>query len=151
MDAVTYPDTKVKEFFRSRIIPLQIAHNHEPLAKDFEVKWTPTLVVLDSEGHEHARSVGFLGPDELIPWLLLGIGKTYFDAERYEAALAVLDELLAKYARSDSAPEGIFVRGVTLYKSTHDPKPLRAAYDKLTAEYPGSEWTKRAYPYRLIS
>jgi hypothetical protein len=28
--------------------------------------------------------------------------------------------------------------------------PLKAAYEKLQAEYPASEWTKRAYPYRLI-
>jgi hypothetical protein len=38
-----------------------------------------------------------------------------------------------------------------MYKSTHDPKPLRASYDKLAAEYPDSEWAKRAYPYRLIN
>ena len=25
---------------------------------------------------------------------------------------------------------------------THDPKPLRAAYETLTAKFPGSEWTK---------
>jgi hypothetical protein len=33
---------------------------------------------------------------------------------------------------------------------THDPKYLRQAYDALTAKFPGSEWAKRAAPYRLI-
>jgi len=59
--------------------------------------------------------------------------------------------LLEAYPKSDSAPEAIFLRGVSLYKSTEDPKPLRASYDKLSAEYPENEWTKRAYPYRLIN
>ena len=31
-----------------------------------------------------------------------------------------------------------------------DPKKLKEAYEKLQEEYPNSEWTKRAYPYRLI-
>ncbi len=37
-----------------------------------------------------------------------------------------------------------------MYKASHDPKPLRAAYETLTAKYPGNEWTKRAEPYKLI-
>jgi hypothetical protein len=151
MDAVTYPDEKVAAFVQGETIPLRVAFNHEPLARDFAVKWTPTLVMLDQDGTEHQRSVGFLGPDELIPWLLLGIGKTYFNTEKFEESLTVLGRLLATYPGSDCAPEAIFLRGVALYKSSHDPKPLRAAYDKLTADYPQSEWTKRAYPYRLIN
>jgi tetratricopeptide (TPR) repeat protein len=151
MDAVTYPDEKVTEFLQTRVIPLRVAHNHVPLAQAFAVKWTPTLVTLDQEGREHHRTVGFLGAEELIPSLLLGMGKAYFDAEQFEQAIKVFDELLTKHPKTDSAPEATFVRGVGLYKSSHDPKPLRAAYDKLKAEYPESEWTKRAYPYRLIN
>jgi tetratricopeptide (TPR) repeat protein len=150
MGAVTYPNAEVGEFVSKNLIPLQVKSDAQPLANDFNVKWTPTLITLDAEGKEHHRTVGFLPPEELIPSLLLGIAKCQFDRDRFAEALASLDKLLAEYSKSDSAPEAIFLRGVSRYKSTHDPKPLKEAYEKLQSEYPSSEWTKRAYPYRLI-
>lgn len=150
MGAVTYPDETVVEFIVENLIPVQVKSDAQPLATDFNVKWTPTLVTLDADGKEHHRTVGFLPPEELVPSLLLGIAKCHFDRERYEEALRALNTLLEKYPKSDAAPEAIFLRGVSLYKSTHNPKPLKEAYEKLQAEYPSSEWTKRAYPYRLI-
>ena len=150
MDAVTYPDSRVYDFIEKKIVPLQVLYNHQPLSTDFNVKWTPTLVTLDAEGKEHHRTVGFLGPEELIPSLLLGLAKAHFDLEQFDPALANLDALLAEYPKSDAAPEAIYLRGVSRYKSTHEAKPLKEAYELLQAQYPGSEWTKRAYPYRLL-
>ena len=150
MDAVTYPDSRVSDFVEKKMIPLQVPYNHQPLSTDFNVKWTPTLVMLDAEGKEHHRTVGFLGPEELIPSLLLGVAKVHFDLEQIDPALADLEALLAGYPKSDAAPEAIFLRGVSRYKSTHDAKPLKEAYEMLEAQHPKSEWTKRAYPYRLL-
>ena len=149
MDAVTYPEDKVVEFLGQNVIPLRIPFN-DPLATEFNVKWTPTLVILDPQGKEHHRTVGFLDAEGLIASLLLGIGKTCFETEEFDYAIANLDKIIASYPKSGSAPEAIFLRGVAQFKSTHDPKPLKALYEKLVAEYPGSEWTGRAYPYRLI-
>jgi tetratricopeptide (TPR) repeat protein len=150
MDAVTYPDAKVIGFIGENMIPLRVQFDAQPLSADFKVKWTPTLVTLDSHGTEHHRTVGFLSPEELIPSLLLGIAKTYFEADRFDEALQNFEKLLAEYPKSDSAPEAIYLQGVCRYKSTHDAKPLKEAYEKLSAEYPSSEWTRRAYPYRLL-
>ncbi len=150
MDAVTYPDAKVIGFINENMIPLRIPFDAQPLSKDFNVTWTPTIVTLDPGGKEHHRTVGFLAPEELIPSLLLGIAKSYFETDRFNEALEKLAKLLAQYPKSDSSPEAIYVRGVCGYKSTDDPKPLKEAYEKLSAEYPSSEWTKRAYPYRLL-
>lgn len=150
MDAVTYPDDKVGSFMKDRVIPVRVAFNHKPLADDFNVQWTPTIVTLNEEGKESHRTVGFLAPEELIPSMLLGIGKSLFEAGRFEEGISAFDELLSEYPKSDSAPEAIYLRGVSLYKSTHDAKPLKGAYEKLAAEYPDTQWTKRAYPYRLL-
>jgi len=150
MGAVTYPDTKVIGFISENMIPLQVLFDAQPLSTDFNIKWTPTLITLDSEGKEHHRTVGFLSPDELIPSLLLGIGKSYFETDRFEEAIESLERLLREHPNSDAAPEAIYLRGVCRYKSTNDPKPLKEAYEQLKAEYPASEWTKRAYPYRLL-
>ncbi len=150
MGAVTFPDAKVIAFIKQNLIPVRLPHDHKPLAEQFQVKWTPALVTLDTEGKEHHRTVGFLPPEELIPSLLLGKAKIDFDHEDFAKALVSLEALLKDYPKSGAAPEAVFLRGVCGYKSTHTPKPLKEAYEKLAKDYPDSEWTKRAYPYRLL-
>jgi hypothetical protein len=150
MDAVAYPDEKVIEFIQKNLIPLRVAFDFQPLAAEFNLKWTPTLITLDADGKEHHRTIGFLSPEQLIPSLLLGISKSYFDQDRFSEALLVLDKILADYPKSDSAPEAIYLRGVCGYKSTHKPQFLKDAYEELQSKHLSSEWTGRAYPYRLL-
>jgi hypothetical protein len=150
MDAVTYPNEKVVEFIERNFIPLRVAFDAKPLATDFKVRWTPTLITLDESGQEHHRTVGFLSPEELIPSLLLGMAKVCFDQNQFEPALSSLEKLLADHPKSDCAPEALYLRGVSRYKSTHSPKPLKEAYEELQRAYPSSEWAKRAAPYRLL-
>lgn len=150
MDAVTYPDEDVTNFIQEHLIPLRIRSNQKPLADDFKVTWTPCLIALDNEGKEHHRSVGFLPPEEMIPMLLLGMGKTRFDLEDYDRAMTYFDRVIDAYTQSGSTPEAIFFRGVAQYKKSGDPGPLKGVYDTLNDKYPDSEWAKRAQPYRLI-
>ena len=150
MDAVTYPNEKVAEFIEKNFIPLRVRFDAQPLASDFKVTWTPTLVTVDANGQEHHRTVGFLAPEELIPSLLLGMAKIHFDQNQFEAALSQLEKLLTDYPKSDSSPEAIYLRGVSRYKSTHSAKPLKEAYEQLQKVYPSSERAKRAAPYRLL-
>ena len=150
MDAVTYPNDRVIRFISENMIPLRVAFDARPLSADFNIKWTPAIITLDPDGNEHHRTVGFLAPQELIPSLLLGMGKSYFETDQFDEALGNLEKLLGEYPESGSAPEAIYLRGVCRYKSTQNPELLKAAYEQLTAEYPSSEWTKRAYPYRLL-
>ncbi|MDY6950088.1 MAG: outer membrane protein assembly factor BamD [Thermodesulfobacteriota bacterium] len=150
MDAVTYPNSSVVEFVEENVVPLRLSFDVKPESDDFKVKWTPTLIVLDAEGEEHHRTTGFLGPEELMPMIMLGIGKARFDSEVFSEALESLNRLLAQYPKSDSAPEAIYYRGVSGYKHSHDAGPLKEAYEKLQSEYPSSEWAKRAAPYRLL-
>lgn len=150
MDAVTYPEKKVIDFISDYLIPLRVAFDAQPMAKDFRINWTPTLVILDPEGKEHYRSVGFLPADELIPSLLLGLAKVHFELDQFPETLLNLDRLIGDFPKSIAAPEAIFLRGVTGYKSTHEAKPLKRAYEKLQAQYPSSEWAQKASPYRLL-
>jgi hypothetical protein len=116
-----------------------------------DLRYLPnTLITLDSDGKEHHRTVGFLSPEELIPSLMLGMAKCHFDVARFDQTGLILEKLLAGYSRSDSAAEATYLRGGGRFKSTHDLKHLREAYERLQASYPSSEWTKKAYPYRLV-
>ncbi|MBM4036803.1 MAG: tetratricopeptide repeat protein [Planctomycetes bacterium] len=149
MDTVTYPDPNVAQFIEENIIPLRVRFD-DPLAEEFGLTWTPTLVTLDPQGKEHQRTVGFLPPEELIPSLMLGIAKSHFECEDYGDALSMLQAILTSYPGSGAAPEAVFLQGVAGYKRTHSAQPLKAAYEKLRARYPQSEWAKRAAPYRLL-
>jgi hypothetical protein len=150
MDAVTYPDSKVSDFIMKNLIPLRVQSSSEPLATSFNVKWTPALITLDENGKEHHRTVGFLPPEELMPSLILGTGKIYFDLDAFAEAIATFDKVISEYPNSDFAPQAVFYRGVCGYKSTHTAGPLKEVYEKLSADYPRSEWAKRALPYRLL-
>lgn len=150
MEAVTYPDAHVVEFMLNNVITLKVPFNAEPLASDFNIKWTPTFVTVDWNGMEHHRAVGFLPPEELIISVLLGMAKTYYDLDQFAAAIQALEKITEKYPKSAAAPEAIFFLGVSRFKHTGDPSYLKKAYEKLAAEYKESEWAKRALPYRLI-
>ncbi len=150
MDAVTYPDDMVGEFIQRNLVAVRVPSDAKPLSRQFNVVWTPTLVILDQDGKEHHRTTGFLPPAELIPSLLLGIGKLHFEQERFENAISLFDKLVAQYAGSHSAAEAVYYRAVSRYKATKKAEPLKEAYQQLQADYPSSEWAQRAAPYRLL-
>jgi hypothetical protein len=150
MDAVTYPNKAVIEFINSNMIAVRVRHDQRPLAEDFKVKWTPALITLDVDGTERHRTVGFLPPEELIPSLMSGIGKTHLERGEFAKAIPQFEMLVSQYPKSGSAPEAVFFLGVARFQSTQDPKFLKKAYETLAAQYPQSEWTTRASPYSTI-
>jgi hypothetical protein len=149
MDAVTYPMQDVVEHIEKHVIPVRIAFD-DPLAREFVVKWTPNLLFADEKRVVHHRIIGFLPPEQLIPAIMLGVGKTFFDLGDLDRALEMLNELVEKHPASHAAPEAVYFEGVSRYKKTHSAEPLKNAYEKLKTTYAETEWVKRASPYRLL-
>ena len=150
MGAVTYPNEGVAKFVDLNFVPVQVQSSDKELADKYNVSWTPTILVLDADGKEHYRSVGFLQPDVFIATFELGKARYYLDREQFAEARALLEELIERCPVPEVVPEAIFYHGVASYKHTHDAKPLKKAYETLTAKYPQSDWAKRAEPYKLI-
>lgn len=150
MDAVTYPETKVIEFIDQHVVPLRVAFDSQPLATEFNVKWTPVLVILDQEGSAHQQTLGFFTPEELIPSMMLGIAKMHFNHDHYDDAIGTLHSLQADFPKSVAIPEVIYLEGVSRFKQGHEPQTLKEAYEQLQVDFPINEWTQRAYPYRLL-
>ncbi len=150
MDAVTYPDKDVIEFINQNVVPVRVAFDTQPLAGDFNVAWTPVLAIVDEQGSGHHQTLGFFPPEDLIPSVMLGIAKVHFNHNRSEEALPVLHALQAQYPKSTAVPEAIYLEGVCRFKQNHEAKTLKDAYEQLQADFPASEWTQRAYPYRLL-
>jgi TolA-binding protein len=149
MGAVTYPDLKVVEFINDALIPIQFQSDSD-VAEDFTVRWTPTLVVLDTTGKEHSRTIGYIAPEEFIPTMLLGVAKMHFDLRKFDQAVLALEKIINLYPWSFVAPEAVYFHGVCGYKTTHEARPLKKAYEHIAKEYPHSEWVRRALPYRLL-
>ena len=150
MEEVTFPDTEVANFITDRMIPLRAEISSSRLVSDFRVVWTPTLVVLDLYGKEYQRTLGFLPPNDLVPSLLLGIGKVAFESGQYSESVIQFNTLLNGHPTSAFAPEAVYLRGVARYKSSHTPGALKECYQQLLAQYPDSDWTRRAEPYSLL-
>jgi hypothetical protein len=133
MGAVTYPKAEVVEFIEQNLVPLQVLSD-APMAKDFNLQWTPTLIVLDTNGKEHHRAIGFLPPEELI--LMLVLGSKHFDNQQFSDFHP--ETLLTQYPRAMRLLRLSTCSGCTL-QNTHDPaiSGLRAA----SSEYAASEWT----------
>ncbi len=150
MDAVAYIDPAVISFVNDTLIPLRLPAADPVLGPRYGIKWTPSLLVLDAEGGEHYRTLGFYPPQELIPSLLLGMGKAKFNLPDRPAACDCFGRLLSEFPQSNLAPEAVYLNGVSRYIESHDVAHLIGIYDRLAAEYPVSPWLTRASPYRLL-
>jgi hypothetical protein len=150
MDAGTYPNQDVVRFIRDNVIPMRLLHDQQPFAGRFRINWTPTLILVDSQGNEIYRNEGALGPASLIPGLMLGIGKEKSYSGDYAKAISYFDELASKYPKSEEAPEAIYYRGIARFKSTKDIKAMKEAYTLLYAAYPANQWTRKAQPYSTL-
>jgi len=148
--AVTYPNKKVIKFINENLIPLQLQFNDQFYIEKYNARWTPTIIIIDSNGVEHHKSVGFLEPEAIISMLKLGIGKMFFNTGKYREAIEVFNEIINKDPQGESTPEAVYLRGVSTYKQDGTADGLKAAYEILKNKFPGSNWTKRASPYGLL-
>ncbi len=150
MGAVTYPDERVAKFLSLNFVPVQLQSSNTAMMQKFAVSWTPTLIVLDADGREHFRGVGFFTPDDMIATFLAAKGRWALGTDQLAEARALFEEVISCYPDKEAAAEALFFLGVAKYKMSHDPKPLREAYEELNAKFPQSTWTKQADHYRLI-
>ncbi len=111
MDAVTYPSPLTIEFVDRNLIAHRVAIN-SPGSKpvEFGIQYTPTVVIVDGRGKEHHRNVGFVPPEEFVPFLMLGVAKADFFHKRFDRAVAMLDKLIGRYPRSRSTQEATNLR-----------------------------------------
>ena len=148
MDKESYAQARVVKFVNDHFVPLRLDHEEKPFSRDYNLIWTPTLIILDQEGRQYQRTIGFQDEDELVPNLMLGVAKVYFCLKNYNAAKLHLDEIIAEVPQSGSAPEALYFLGVNQFKHKDDPAELRKMYESLQEQYPASSWAKGAVPFR---
>ena len=114
------------------------------LFEQFNAHWTPTQLIMDSDGVERHRIEGFLPAEDFLAQLSLGLGKLHFQKGNYAKAEEALRNVLESYPHSGAAAEARYWEGVVAYKKTNDPKNLGMAFKEMQKEFPDSEWTRKA-------
>lgn len=150
MDAVAYIDPAVVKFVNENLVPVRLEAADPVLGPKFKVKWTPTLLIVDADGNEQYRTLGFYPPQELVPSLLLGMGKAKFNEPDRPAASRFFGRVFSDYPMSSLAPEAVYLDGVSRYIETHEVSHLIRIYDRLLDDYPNSPWLTRADPYKFL-
>ena len=139
-----YPDPKVAGFVSDRFIPVrQHVKTHPEAMERFGAQWTPTIMVLDPDGKERHRVEGFLEADALLAQLKLGLAQVALAGKQFDEAEKLFEEVVSM-GDADTAPEAAYWAGVTRYKRSGDPSDLGATHKRLSSEYAGSTWAKKA-------
>lgn len=146
MDAVTYPQDQVVAFIHDHFVPVRIhTEDHPELCAKYRVPWTPTILVLDAEGTEHYRDVGYLPPEDFVAHMTLALGHTAVEEKDFPTAARFFQTVIDRYRSSEVIPEALYFLGVARNRSaggTADDR--KAIWKRLMETYPRSDWAKKA-------
>ena len=144
-----YPDPRVVEFIERNFIPIRVhareqRETFKQLGERYSAQWTPTILVLDTNGEERHRIEGFLPAEEFLPQLMLGLAQAAFAAGKFEEAEKRFNEIVEQHPDSDAAPEALYWKGVSRYKATGDASALGATASAFSLRYRDTPWAKKA-------
>jgi hypothetical protein len=122
-------------------VPLE-AHIKERAAyfHRFDAVWTPTVLLLDSDGVERHRIEGYLPKTEFRAQLEMGLARVAFMNKAWADAERRYGKVLELYPNSKAAPEALYWKGVSRYKETNDHTLLSGLAEQFKEEYPDSVW-----------
>ena len=96
------------------------------------------------DGEEAHRIEGFLGVDDLLAQLELGLGKVLFRREKFAEAEKRFRAVAEGSKDPDIASEATYWAGVAAYKASNDGGKLKETYQALQKKFPSSQWAKKA-------
>lgn len=122
-------------------MPLE-AHikEHPAYFHRFDAVWTPTILVLDSNGKERWRIEGYLPKDEFRAQLEMGLARVAFMHKQWTEAERRYAGVLERYPASKVAPEALYWKGVSRYNATKDHTVLGEMPGEFKEKYPDSVW-----------
>lgn len=148
-----YSDPRVVRFVEEQFIPVRAhvkdnAAEFKRLGERFGVQWTPTTLVVDSNGQERHRIEGFLPADDFLAQLALGAAQAAFGTGDFARAARLFDEIVRSYPTTDAAPEAQYWAGVSRYKESGDASALRDTARAFSDRYQDTSWAKKASVWR---
>jgi TolA-binding protein len=110
----------------------------------FDAVWTPTILILDSDGTERHRVEGYLPREEFRAQLELGLARVAFMHKQWAEAERRYGQVVERYPDSKAAPEAVYWRGVSHYKATNDHTALGEVAEQFQHNYQDSVWAQKA-------
>ena len=110
----------------------------------FDALWTPTILVMDSEGVERFRIEGYLSKDEFRAHLEMGLARISFMDKKWSDAWRRYSEIAERYPDAKVAPEAIYWKGVCRYKETNDHTVLGEVAEDLKGKYADNVWALKS-------
>jgi TolA-binding protein len=148
-----WPDERVARFVNQNVLPARVHVKDDGpafkrYAERYKAPWTPTILVLDSEGVEQHRIEGFLPADDLLAQLMLGVAHMAFHKEQWGEAERRFREVVDQLPQADAAPEALYWAGVSRYKASGDAVALQETGRAFSTRYQDSTWAKKASVWR---
>lgn len=150
LETLSMSDQAVQAFLEEHCVVIHLILNRPSdsmLFRQYQVIWTPSLLWLDRRGVAHYRSEGFLGPQELLAALRIGVARSKLAWARYHEAQSLLDAV-ADERNNPYAAEALFYLGMVHYLQTQSHEALMQAWRRLRAEHPNSPWCARIPPHQ---
>jgi len=143
-----YPNPQVTSFIKTHFVPVRVhvkdqKDEFKRLGERFSAQWTPTILMMNSDGAVRHRIEGFLPAEDFLTQLMLGVGHAAFADGQFATAEERFRDVVGQHAFSDAAPEALYWAGVARYKASGDPKALKETAAAF-AKYPDSAWKKKA-------
>ena len=135
----------MSSFINENFVPIE-AHIKERPAyfHRFGAVWTPTVLMLDSDGTERLRVEGYLPKDEFRAHLEMGLARIAFMRKQWDEAERRYAQIVERHAQSKVVPEAVYWRGVSRYKQTNDHTVLGEVPAQINKKYPESVWALKA-------
>ena len=105
------------------------------------------MIILDPNGKERFRIEGYLPKDEFRAQLELALARVAFMSKNWKDAERRYTEVIEHYPESKAAPEALYWKGVSHYKSTNDHTVLEPVAKELAEKFPGDEWQLKSVPW----
>ena len=140
-----YPEPRVTAFVAENFEPVRLhVKTHPEAMARFGANWTPTVMIVDSEGKEHHRIEGFLPVDDFLAQLKLGYAQYAFKSGDFANAEQRFRSVVDDFPKSDVAAEALYWAGVSKYKGSGDPAPLQQTAEAFKSRYSDTPWAKKA-------
>ena len=144
-----YPDERVARFVADNFIPVRVhvrdqAEEFKRLGAKYSAQWTPTILVLDSDGAERHRIEGFLPAEDFLAQLKLGRAHAEFRRSAFSDAQRHFKAVVDDHPTSEVAAEALYWAGVSQYKATNDPAALGETAQSFKDRFQDSSWAKKA-------
>lgn len=110
----------------------------------FGAQWTPTVLLLDSDGSERHRFEGYLPAPDFLAQLKLGLAHAAKARGDWAEAERRYREVANDSSVPEAAAEALYWAGVAKYKASGDPSALASTAQAFQTRFTDSSWAKKA-------